>query len=245
MKNKQFFITFILFSLFLGASYFAKKSQHSEERPAKKLITKAPSLQVPLHLRDPASATENEKEAALTTSPITSSQRDISGFFKHKKPRHQKALRQIAQAIEPKQKLMIDHSNLELLLDYVACINNCPEGDVISSINNLKIVDPKEESATHTSLGYAYRDKANPRLVGFWNKQLFISTNGTNPKIKNELEKLDFEEIDSPLTNSYVVKYDQDVNSLDKTIDQIKKIDSVMSVSLDLITQPVRFKNAN
>lgn len=252
MKNKQSLITFILFALFLGASYFAKKSQLiEEEQTPKKLLVKRTFSKEAKPARIPASSSLELAELAAQMKPqqetIPSGTRDVEALLKFKKNRLSRLNRKIAQISEPKQKLTVSHSQLELLLDYVPCLTNCPEGDLVSSINNLKIIDPHDESKSDmsSSLGYAFREKSNPRVVGFWNKQLIISTNGTNPKFKKELENLNFAEIDSPLKNSYVVKYDQDVNSLDKIIDQIKKIDSVMSVSLDLITQPVRFKNAN
>lgn len=246
MRNKQSLITFILFALFLGASYFAKKSQLTEEQSSNQKMAKAPSL-----LKKPESPVilvEEKQESTPTleqNSESLSQKRDIEAILKTKKKKSRPTpSRKIAQFDEAKQKIAVNNHQFELLLDYATCIENCPEGNLISSIHDLKIIAPNEQSSlqTQNQLGYAIREMANPHVIGFWNKQIFISTNGKNPQIQNELENFNFTKIDSPFQNSYVVKYDQDVNKLNKTIDQIKKLNSVISVNLELVTQPVQIK---
>ena len=87
MKNKQSLITFILFALFLGASYFAKKSQLiEEEQTPRKLLVKRTFPKEVKPTRIPASSSlELAAEIKPQQETIPSGTRDVESLFKFKK----------------------------------------------------------------------------------------------------------------------------------------------------------------
>lgn len=230
MKNKKYLFLF-LFVLILTALinfYLKKQSPVSKKNLTSYVRTESNKSSYPsLPIKKPVDLVHQSLQGPKTKTITTKKLRPL-------KPSDNNAL----TLTDLKNKRTIKNVIYPMLLDYYACeLEGCFDKNFLWKDKfHAVFKGPLKDSFLEPSTLALFIDENNRNKVGIWNKQIMITTKTKfHYDLEENVENLNIEKVQQLLPTLFMVKYNGELDQLEKTIEKIKSIPFVQDVSLDIM----------